>query len=183
LGLSVWLSPAADDPLTARLQQLVSEAADANKQPSFEPHVTLFWAQGDPDEAKLAAACKALAAGRKQLELTLQALATSDTRFMCIYATVDKGNADLEALRKACEASLGGPAESWTPHLSLVYDLPLEERAAACAAHSLAKELPSKLRFSHLTLWEIYERVDLWRRLGSFALGGATARSGDGEED
>ena len=131
---SVWLVPAEPDRAELRLH--LDQLAVEHSTPSFEPHITLVSAVVGHDE--VLAAIERVAASTAPLEMVAGPTAHGPDRFKAVF--VEIGDIRVHALALAFEKALGLPpgADSFRPHLSLLYaaDLAPATRDSIAAAHS-----------------------------------------------
>lgn len=176
--LSLWLVPAADDPLLVNVRMLIEIFARRYGAPPFPPHLTVFGSIAAPPGPERDAVKDAVAAvARETPPLTLQqtGVGESSSFFRCLYLAFE--DPVVTSLRGRVGPGVGKSlVEAARPHVSLLYaELPAAER------QTLARTLPSlgSLTFDALELIAPgdgaagWNDVAGWRTEARFRLGGA----------
>lgn len=191
---SLWLEPAAGGAARARAAGAAGRMAVRHGGPAFPPHVTLLScrAPGPGAEARVVGAARALAAGRPGPRVDFARVACGAMFFQCVYLEAELGAALAAAHTEAkhllseagCELSLPNP-EGFLPHLSLLYGLEGEGRAAekaAAAARLEEEEGPTFAAAASFTAEDLLVmRVDgpceAWREVARFPFAAPSAQS------
>jgi 2'-5' RNA ligase superfamily len=153
--LFVWLMPVPED--AAILEQRIEDCARVLGSPLFPPHLTLGT---DPAVTRLAAVGPL---SELPLGSSFAVLEFGDDYFQGCYLRAEE-DAALRELQARCVATLGSAApRAYPPHVSLAYGvLNAPERATAAA---LMTDLPVRIRFDRIELWESSGPVSSWRKL------------------
>jgi len=154
---SLWLEPPVGGAARARAARAAARLAARHGGPDFPPHVTLLSCRAPAPgaEARVVSAARELADGRPGPPVAFERVSCGEMFYQCVYLEAELGAplaaAHEEAKRllstAGCELSLPNPA-GFLPHLSLLYGLEGEGRAAeraAAAAQLEAEEGPDFL--------------------------------------
>lgn len=168
-GLSLWLCP--EDPVQARLEDLIETLAARLGTRTFAPHVTLVGGLSIP-EAAARAACGTLAARIPPLRVRSAGLSESDRFFRCIVVELER-TPELESARQVASTALGVPPSPFFPHVSLVYGrLAISERRALIRSLAARPDLAGlDLDLSTLELVLTAGPTSAWKRLDRVPLG------------
>ncbi|WP_323018367.1 hypothetical protein [Castellaniella sp.] len=123
---SVWLMPCAQD--AASLAQIIRQIAAACHTPVFEPHLTLV--EDMPRSADdIAARLSTAFAGQTALACPITTVSGLPTYFRSLFAAFKLDEA-LQAAKTTAMQALDMPInETFTPHISLGYGIPEDQKA------------------------------------------------------
>ncbi len=167
---SFWLMPAPEDAQT--LAAVVGELAARFDAPVFAPHLTLA---GDvpADPAALSAPLAALAGATRPFKAKVADIVTGASYFQSFYALFERAGPVAALKRAAIAAGLGGDAEGFVPHVSLLYGHP-DEAAKRAAAQELRRALAGQaITFDRIALTNSSQTTPIadWRIVASAPLG------------
>ncbi len=165
LGYALWWVPA--EPGATGLGRTLSLLAERFSGPKFEPHVTLL--SGFPDFDSALDTAERISRRIAPIGLKANGLAEGAEYFRSLYMTFEENAALQSARTHAMMLSGVSDAETYVPHLSLLYGvLTNAERHAARVL--VAGQLPSEILLDAIEVWELRGPVPEWAQQGHLAL-------------
>jgi len=156
---SLWLVPDRGSEEFRRLNDLITEQAEAYGTPEFEPHVTVVGGV-EAEKKRVASEAEKLAEEGDPFVLSLAETRCSTTEHQCVFVLVEP-TARLLKLHLRASESVGTDEGMYVPHLSLVYGrMGIEERARV--AGSVAESVPDEVRATAIEVVETGKPVEDW---------------------
>jgi len=166
---SVWLVPDRDSKTHHRLQEVITDCAEAHEDaPEFDPHITLVGGING-EEASLADTTRRLASRCGPLSVSFARVHCSTTRYQCVFLLVEP-TMELLSLHQTASQAFGMAEGMYVPHLSLVYsDMSVQDRFETVAAIQ-AESLPETVKLSTIELVNTSGEVSEWESVASYSL-------------
>jgi hypothetical protein len=165
---SLWLVP--DGPAHDALQAVIDRLAREHGGPTFPPHLTVF-GSFESTESDAVDGTQRLAERLAPLTLLLDDLATGETYFQSVFATIRAAPELLAAREAAQQAFPHVPRVTYRPHVSLLYGHPAPETKRAIIAN-LRGTLPGSFEARTLVVYETGTGMHDWRRVFAAPLAG-----------
>lgn len=167
-GHSLWLVP--DGDVLETLRCILAQLAEDFGSPPFEPHVTLVGELSQP-LPEIEERARSLTTMLSPLTIRCQRLASDREYFKCVFFTVAKSKALLQANRLATKV-FTVPAIPYEPHLSLLYT-EVDPETRSGILHRLGHLAAPSFRAESISIVQTEGGVPEWREVYRYSLQGS----------
>ena len=166
-GYHLFLEP--DGEVRKQLQGIITELSRVSSSPVFTPHITLLGKIPDEQESLLVKKTNTIASAMKKQRVTLKGISMQDSYYRALYMQISDKEG-LETIHTyATTVFAMAYAQSYLPHLSLLYGNYSQEQKEVFLS---TVQVPSLLSFEATTihLYKTSGKPHQWNKIYSCSL-------------